>query len=98
MKARFLFCFVAVAVLLGGCSGSIFLVFNNTGNDLTVLSYDTTGHANEYFIRTGLSHKVASPSRLVVKVSTNVWEYAHFPKLERQYRGGGGASKRHFDF
>ena len=96
MKSRFLFCLVAVAVLLAGCSGSVLLIFNNTGQDLTVLSYDTKDHPVKYVIKSGASHKVASPTKLVVKSATNSWEYADFPKLERRYRGGGGTSPRTF--
>jgi len=87
-----------LAILLAGCSGSVLIVFNHAGHDLTVLSYDTVGQSAEYVIPKGHSHEVASPTRLVVKSEVGIWEYPHFPKLKREYRGGGGIRPRNFKF
>ena len=98
MKKQILLSSLVVLVLLTGCSGTVFEVFNNTGRELTVVSYDTVGESAEYSIRAGRSHEVASPTKLVIKFDGGLWEYAHFPALDKKYRDSGGLRLRNYKF
>ncbi len=77
MRSIFIAVCCACAVLFVSCQkGFVFRVFNHTGSDLVLLSYDTEMHALEYSIKTGAAEDIASPTALTVTLpSGGRWEY-----------------------
>ena len=66
----------ASVVLLTSCTKAfVFNVFNNTGNDIVVIPYDTEMKSISYPIKAGSAGEIFFPSKLVVKHRTGEWVY-----------------------
>jgi hypothetical protein len=64
------------SLLLVSCSrGFVYKVFNNSGQDLTVVCYDSKDVPTEYHIKAGAFHDVHYPSKLVIKHDKGEWRY-----------------------
>ena len=77
MKAsRCFLLMMSCAVLLTSCTQAfVFNIFNNTGNDIVVISYDTKMNSKSYPIKAGSTGEIVFPGKLVVKYQTSKWVY-----------------------
>jgi hypothetical protein len=75
-----------VFTILQGCDS--YLVFsprfvNNTGNTLTILTYDTVSSEKRYVVEAGSSVVTSFPSRLKIVQPTMQWSYDLLPLLPK---------------
>jgi hypothetical protein len=76
-----------LTVLLVSChKGFVYRIFNNSGEDIILWSYDTKMNATEYVIKSGRAEDVANPCRLSVKQVTSGREWVYDPvPLSKEY-------------
>jgi hypothetical protein len=65
--------------------GFVFRVFNNTGDDLVIVCYDFKMTPKEYPVKNGLHTKIPFTTKLIIKHSSDQWEYGTVPTNE-QYK------------
>jgi hypothetical protein len=74
------------ATLLTSCKKGVFLLlFNNSGSDVTVASYDTAGRSDLHNIKKGMSKPIPWPTTLSIRFGSNQWTYGSFPVLPKSY-------------
>jgi hypothetical protein len=83
MKCKFILAtlvIVALAALVNSCQKrTLLLMFNNTSEDVTVISYDDAmKHRDGQKIKSGTSGEVSWPISMSIQCGNNAWEYATF--------------------
>jgi hypothetical protein len=67
---------LALCLMVVSCSrGFIFKAFNNSGQDLVIVSYDGKLVPHEFRVAVGESVDVQFPTKLTIKHSNGEWEY-----------------------
>jgi hypothetical protein len=70
-----------LVVALTSCSrGFVFCAINNSGKDLTIISYDTKLNPKEYALKSAGTVDVSMPTRLVIKYDSGDWQYAEWDR------------------
>ena len=63
-------------ILLASCQrGIVYVMFNNTGQDITILSYDTKMEPKSYTVKHGTAVDVQTPFVLKVRIAGREWVY-----------------------
>jgi hypothetical protein len=74
-KTRLVLSLLLCTFFLTSCTRTILLqIFNNTGEDLTVISYELKGEKS-YSIGKGQSARVQISNRLTVKTENKAWDF-----------------------
>lgn len=84
MKAKFFAITLTIVVtvfLVTSCQKMTFLLmFNNCGEEITVISYDDTmREGGSGKIKSGDSGEVLWPSSMTIQCRSNMWKYSAFP-------------------
>jgi len=80
------------SISLTSCTrGFVYKVFNNSGQDLVIISYDGEFTPKEYPIKSGAFADVSFPSKLVIRHPKGEWTYDLVPyKKSYEYARTGG--------
>jgi len=76
MKIKLIVALCLVALLQNSCTRALVCrVFNNTGHDIWIYSYDTKMNFQKYIVLIGGSKTIAFPTRLEIEADENRWRY-----------------------
>jgi hypothetical protein len=71
------------AVVLSSCTQVfVFKLFNNTGSDIVVISYDNQMASKTYSVKVGESANIQYPTRLSIRSSNAQWQYKEIPYVK----------------